>query len=233
MIRLFHHPLSVSSRFVRLILSECELIPQLVEERPWERREEFLIMNPAGTLPVLVEDQGPPAVGAWPVSEYLDETRGFALAEQRLLPPNADQRAEVRRLCEWFLVKFDSEVTFYLAEEKVIKRERANPQLLQASRKKRIAKGAGLEVSELNKLLKMQRQMGDMMKKMGKMGKGKMLKQAMSGMFGKGGGMPPGMDPSSMDPKALEQAAKAMGGKLPGLGGAGLPSGLSGFGKKK
>ena len=125
MIRLFHHPLSVSSRFVRLILSECELIPQLVEERPWERREEFLIMNPAGTLPVLVEDQGPPAVGAWPVSEYLDETRGFALAEQRLLPPNADQRAEVRRLCEWFLVKFDSEVTFYLAEEKVIKRERA------------------------------------------------------------------------------------------------------------
>ena len=125
MIRLFHHPLSVSSRFVRLILSECELIPQLVEERPWERREEFLIMNPAGTLPVLVEDQGPPVVGAWPVSEYLDETRGFALAEQRLLPPNADQRAEVRRLCEWFLVKFDSEVTFYLAEEKVIKRERA------------------------------------------------------------------------------------------------------------
>ena len=125
MIRLYHHPLSVSSRFIRLILSECELIPQLVEERPWERREEFLIMNPAGTLPVLVEDQGPPAIGAWPVSEYLDETRGFALAEHRLLPPNADQRAEVRRLCDWFLTKFDSEVTFYLAEEKVIKRERA------------------------------------------------------------------------------------------------------------
>jgi glutathione S-transferase len=125
MIKLYHHPLSVSSRFVRLILSECDLIPQLVEERPWERREDFLIMNPAATLPVLVEDQGPPVVGAWPVSEYLDETRGFALAEHRLLPPNADQRAEVRRLCEWFLVKFDSEVTSYLAEEKVIKRERA------------------------------------------------------------------------------------------------------------
>ena len=119
--------------------------------------------------------------------------------------------------------------------QSMTKRERANPQLLQASRKKRIAKGAGLEVSELNKLLKMQRQMGDMMKKMGKMGKGKMLKQAMGSMFGKGGGMPDmgGMDPSSMDPKALEQAAKAMGGKLPGLGGAGLPPGLSGFGKKK
>jgi signal recognition particle subunit SRP54 len=117
------------------------------------------------------------------------------------------------------------------------KRERANPQLLQASRKKRIAKGAGMEVSELNKLLKMQRQMGDMMKKMGK---GGMLKQAMKGMMGKGGGagMPAGMDPSKMDPKAMEVAAKAMGGKLPGGlgglgGGMGLPPGLSGFGKKK
>ena len=116
------------------------------------------------------------------------------------------------------------------------KRERANPALLQASRKKRIAKGAGMEVSDLNKLLKMQRQMSDMMKKMGKMGKGGMLKQAMKGMFGKGG-MPEGMDPGQMDPKALEAAAKAMGGKggLPGLGGGmgGLPPGLSGFGKKK
>ena len=122
--------------------------------------------------------------------------------------------------------------------QSMTKRERANPQILQASRKKRIAAGAGLEVSDLNKLLKMQRQMADMMKKMGKMGKGKMLKQAMKGMFGKGGmpDMPPGLDPSSMDPKALEQAAKAMGGKLPGglpgLGGGGLPPGLSGFGRR-
>ncbi len=117
------------------------------------------------------------------------------------------------------------------------KKERATPALLQASRKKRIAKGAGMEVSELNKLMKMHRQMGDMMKKMGKMGKGGMLKQAMKGMMGKGG-VPGGMDPSQMDPKALEAAAKQMGGKLPGGlggigGGAGLPGGLSGFGKKK
>jgi signal recognition particle subunit SRP54 len=119
--------------------------------------------------------------------------------------------------------------------QSMTKKERANPALLQASRKKRIAKGAGMEVSDLNKLLKMQRQMSDMMKKMGKMGKGGMLKQAMSGMMGgKGGGMPGGMDPSQMDPQALEAAAKQLGGKLPGLGGGmGLPSGLSGFGKKK
>ncbi|MEM9432438.1 MAG: signal recognition particle protein [Pseudomonadota bacterium] len=118
--------------------------------------------------------------------------------------------------------------------QSMTKRERANPQILQASRKKRIAKGAGLEVSDLNKLLKMQRQMSDVMKKMGKMGKGGMLKQAMKGMFGKGG------MPDMNDPAAMEEAARKMGmggmpgGGMPGLGGGmGLPPGLSGFGKKK
>ncbi|MGR3466019.1 signal recognition particle protein [Limimaricola sp.] len=114
------------------------------------------------------------------------------------------------------------------------KRERANPDLLQASRKKRIAKGAGLEVSELNKLLKQQKQMADVMKKMGK---GGMLKQAMKGMMGKGGEMP-----DANDPAAMEKAARMLGkqlpggmGKMPGMGGmgGGLPPGLSGFGKKK
>tara|TARA_B100001093_G_scaffold517955_1_gene601134 strand:+ start:458 stop:1981 length:1524 start_codon:yes stop_codon:yes gene_type:complete len=126
--------------------------------------------------------------------------------------------------------------------QSMTKKERANPQILQASRKKRISKGAGLEVSELNKLLKMHRQMSDMMKKMGKMGKGGMLKQAMRGIFGKGGmpsDLPAGMDPSQMDPKALEAAAKQLGAKgsfpggPPSMGGMGLPANLSGFGKKK
>lgn len=118
--------------------------------------------------------------------------------------------------------------------QSMTKKERANPQILQASRKKRIARGAGMEVSELNKLLKMHRQMSDMMKKMGRMGKGGMLKQAMKGMFGKGG-VPADMA-AGMDPKALEAAAKQLGAKggMPGLGGgAALPPGLSGFGKKK
>ena len=125
MIKLYHYPLSIGSRFVRLILGECEETPELIEERPWERREDFLVANPAGTLPVLVDDLGPPVCGAWAVSEYLDETRGFSLDDRRLLPSNADQRAEVRRLCDWFLVKFHDDVANYLAEEKVIKRERA------------------------------------------------------------------------------------------------------------
>ena len=113
------------------------------------------------------------------------------------------------------------------------KKERANPQLLQASRKKRIALGAGLEVRELNQLIKMHRQMADMMKKMGKMGKGGMLKQAMKGMFGKGG-MPDMNDPAAMEAAAKQLGANMPSGGMPGLGGGGgLPPGLSGFGKKK
>ncbi|MFN3936013.1 MAG: signal recognition particle protein [Gemmobacter sp.] len=114
--------------------------------------------------------------------------------------------------------------------QSMTKKERANPDLLQASRKKRIAAGAGLEVSELNRLLKQHRQMADMMKKMGK---GGMMKQAIRNMFGKGGTP----ELAGADPAAIEAAAKrlqGMGGGLPGLGGPGkgltLPGGLSGLG---
>ena len=127
--------------------------------------------------------------------------------------------------------------------QSMTKKERANPDLLQASRKRRIAKGAGLEVAELNKLLKQHQQMADMMKKMGK---GGMMKQAIAQMMGKGGGASGGMpDLKNMDPAQLEEAARAMkagmggaggfGGSLPrSMGGAmGLPTGLSGMFKKK
>ena len=114
--------------------------------------------------------------------------------------------------------------------QSMTKRERANPSLLQASRKKRIAAGAGLEVSELNRLIKMHRQMSDMMKKMGRMGKKGMMKQ-MGGLLG-GKGMP-----SKAEIEAAQAQMGAGGGLPPGLGGLGgpgqLPPGLSGFGKKK
>ena len=113
------------------------------------------------------------------------------------------------------------------------KAERKKPDLLNASRKKRIAAGAGMDVAELNKLLKMQRQMADTMKKVSKMGKGAMLKQAMRAMSGKGGGLP---DLGEVDPAKMAEATKmlqdpkGLGGQLGGLN---LPGGLSGlFGKK-
>jgi signal recognition particle subunit SRP54 len=69
------------------------------------------------------------------------------------------------------------------------RRERSDPDLINGSRRKRIAAGAGVEVSDVNKLLKMHRQMSDMMKKMGKGGRMPSLPPGMAGMMG---GMPPG-----------------------------------------
>ncbi|KFB08632.1 signal recognition particle protein [Nitratireductor basaltis] len=135
-------------------------------------------------------------------------------------------------------------------------KERSNPELLKHSRKKRIAAGSGTDAAQINKLLKMHRQMADMMKAMGGKGKkGGMMRGLMGGMAGKMGlggmggmgGMP---DLSKMDPKqleALQKQAEASGlGKglpqgglpkgLPGIGGGGLPGlpgGLPGLPKKK
>jgi len=102
--------------------------------------------------------------------------------------------------------------------------ERKHPDILKASRKKRVAAGSGTRVEEVNRLLKMHRQMSDMMKAMGK-GKGMFARMGgMMGMPGMGGGAPP------PDPAALERLARSSGlaGGAPGLPG-GLP-GLSGLG---
>lgn len=119
---LYHHPLCPHSRFVRLILGEIGIEPRLIEERVFDRRREFLIMNPAGVTPVLVEEPLPPVPGPGPVSEYLDETRGLALGERRLLPEDPSGRVEVRRLLDWFNHKFFDEVSGTLITEKVYKR---------------------------------------------------------------------------------------------------------------
>ena len=60
MLTLFHHPFCPHSRFVRLALGEYGLEVRLIEERTWDRRHDFLAMNPAGTTPVLVEEGHPP-----------------------------------------------------------------------------------------------------------------------------------------------------------------------------
>lgn len=68
--------------------------------------------------------------------------------------------------------------------------ERQNPKQIGGSRKSRIAKGAGVEISEVNKLLKQHRMMADMMKKFGKMGKKGMMRSGLGGLLGGGKGFP-------------------------------------------
>ncbi len=122
MATLIHHPFCPHSRFVRLALGEYGALFELQEERVWERREEFLLLNPAGTTPVLVDQAGPPVPGAAIIAEYLDETRGLALADRRLLPEAPGARVEVRRLMGWFNDKFFAEVSEPLVMERVYRR---------------------------------------------------------------------------------------------------------------
>src|SRR5882762_3550360 len=122
MLTLFHHPLCPHSRFVRIATGEYGLNPTLVEERTWERRNEFLVLNPAGTTPVLLEEGQPAVPGAAIIAEYLDETRGVALGSHRLLPVDLVGRVEVRRLLSWFNDKFYAEVSGPLVTERVLKR---------------------------------------------------------------------------------------------------------------
>jgi len=118
---LFHHSFCPHSRFVRLALGEYGVAVRLIEERTWERRRDFLIINPAGTTPVLVDEGHPPVPGAAIIAEYLDEMYGSDL-KQPLLPQEPGARIEVRRLMNWFNDKFFAEVSGPLTAERFYKR---------------------------------------------------------------------------------------------------------------
>lgn len=117
--RILHHiPLSPFARKVRLVLNEKRLPFEPKIERVWERRPEFLEINPAGTVPVLVEDSGIVVPDSAVICEYLEE----AYPDVPLLAHTFAERIETRRLASWFDGKFWSEVTRNLVGEKHHKR---------------------------------------------------------------------------------------------------------------
>jgi len=115
---LYHLWLSPFSRKIRIVLQEKNLDFSMKVEKVWERRPEFLALNPAGEVPVLVEPDGTVLSDAGAIAEYLDET----YREKLLLGLNPLDRAEVRRLVAWFDVKMNREVTEHLIGEKFMKR---------------------------------------------------------------------------------------------------------------
>lgn len=118
---LYHHAMNPGSRYVRLLLAEYQQSVSFLEEKAWQRRPEFMQLNPAGTLPVLQQEDGSCICGPIIIGEFLDETSGILMRDKRLMPENASARAETRRLVEWFLVKFETEVNRYLLQERIFK----------------------------------------------------------------------------------------------------------------
>jgi len=122
---LYHLPLSPFSRKVRLVLTEKRLPFELLAEKVWERRPEYLELNPANTVPTLREPNGLVIADSGVICEYLDE----AYPDLPLMGRSLADRVEVRRLAAWFDGKFAQEVTANLLGEKFMKRltGRGNP----------------------------------------------------------------------------------------------------------
>ncbi|MEL6337400.1 MAG: glutathione S-transferase family protein, partial [Pseudomonadota bacterium] len=116
--RLYHLPLSPFCRKVRIVLAEKKLQAELIEERPWESRLDFLRLNPAGKVPVLVTTPNRVICESAAIVDYLEST----MSEPELIPQDAVARAEVLRLVGWFDDKFNREVTENLLFERVTKR---------------------------------------------------------------------------------------------------------------
>lgn len=115
---LYQFPISPAARKIRLALGEKKLTHDLQLEKPWERSERLLGLNPAAEIPVLVENDGLTLCGDIAISNFLDEQ----YPEIDLLGKTPLQRAETRRLIQWFDCKFYDEVSRHLITEKVLKR---------------------------------------------------------------------------------------------------------------
>ena len=115
---LFHYSLCPFSRKIRLILAEKKLDFEMEAERFWERRPDYLALNPTGQVPTLVDLNGAILADSSVITEYLEE----AYPEVPLIKGTSVQRAEIRRLTAWFDHKFAQDVSLNLIIEKTVRR---------------------------------------------------------------------------------------------------------------
>jgi glutathione S-transferase len=120
----WHFPFCPGSRAIRLAMAELGLSFELEEERVWEWRAGFVAMNPAGELPVVALADGSVLSGLYAISEYLDEACDAAAGKAgfALFPGAPIERAEVRRLVDWFHGKMSRDVTREALAEKLYSR---------------------------------------------------------------------------------------------------------------
>ena len=145
--RLHHFTLDPYSRRMRLALNEYGSPAELTDEQPWAPSQDLFRLNPAGALPVLVEDDGTAVSGVEALSEYLEETRNGA---NSLIPGNAKARAEVRRLTGWFDTKFYAEVAEPVLTEKAVRRFMPREQGGGSPEMTRVRKGLDLLKAHLD-----------------------------------------------------------------------------------
>jgi len=142
--RLTHYRLCPRSRSLRLAAGELGITLDQVEQEPWSIGPQFLSLNPAGELPVLEIQNGPILCGIYAAAGYvccdLEKTDDRQSPALQLFAKNSEDRAEVRRLTDWFHNKLDREVTRELLFEKLYARKAKNadqgpnPEILRIAR---------------------------------------------------------------------------------------------------
>ena len=142
--KLTHYRLCPRSRSLRIAAGELDVALDLVEQEPWAIGPAFLALNPAGELPVLEVESGPILCGVYAAAEYLccdlEKTSDTQSPALHLFATDAEERAEVRRLADWFHNKLDREVTRELLFEKLYARmapdnsQSPNPEILRIAR---------------------------------------------------------------------------------------------------
>jgi len=120
--RLLHHRLDPASRLARLMFAEYGVAADLEDVKPWARDPHLLEINPAGTVPILLDEGQPNAVGVLAIVHAIED-RYSPAAGAGLFPAEPRNRTEMWRLCEWVLMKLNDEVSRYVIEEKIIKRD--------------------------------------------------------------------------------------------------------------
>lgn len=121
--RLLQHRLDPASRLARLMCAEYGVAIDLEDVKPWLREPQMLEINPAAAGPILVDTGEPPVVGVLAIIHAIED-RWSPSAVAGLFPAQHRDRAEMWRLLDWVLLKLNDEVTRYVFEEKVVKRDR-------------------------------------------------------------------------------------------------------------
>lgn len=120
MYRLYNHTICPFSRKVRTHLAAKEIGFELIQENFFQRRKEFIAMNPAGTVPVLFDnDNAAVIVGSDVIIEYIEEKHQEG---KNFIGKSVTQKAETRRLQAWFDDKFYNEVSRHVLSERFFNR---------------------------------------------------------------------------------------------------------------
>lgn len=119
MYRLYHQKLCPFSRKVRICLADRNIRFELITENFWERRREFIALNPSLTVPVLLRPNHQAISTSYAITEYLEEKYG---KPNSLIGRDINEKNEARRIQFWFDEKFFNDVSKYLIYEKYFKK---------------------------------------------------------------------------------------------------------------